>query len=72
MRTVRPEVDLVNFLPRRRIPVLVLNGKYDSVFPVESLQLRFFKLLGVPAADTKRIVYEGGHFLPRPDMVSDR
>jgi serine/threonine protein kinase len=34
-------------------------------------QKPFFRLLGSPAADKKRIVYEGGHFLPRPDMVSE-
>ena len=71
MTPLRPEVDPVNFLPRIRIPVLMLSGKYDSVFPVESSQLPFFNLLGTPAADKKRIVYEGGHFLPRPDMVSE-
>ena len=71
MEPVRPEEDPVNFLPRIRIPVLTLSGKYDSVFPVESSQLPFFKLLGTPAADKKRIVYEGGHFLPRPDMVAE-
>ena len=71
MTPVRPEVDPVNFLPRIRIPVLMLSGKYDSVFPVESSQLPFMNLLGTPAADKKRIAYEGGHFLPRPEMVSE-
>ncbi len=71
MEAVRPEADPVNFLPRIRIPVLTLSGKYDSVFPVESSQLPFFKLLGTPATDKKRVVYEGGHFLPRPDVVSE-
>jgi hypothetical protein len=69
--SIRPEVDPVNFLPRIRIPVLMLSGKYDSVFPMESSQLPFFNLLGTPAADKKRVVYEGGHFLPRPEQVSE-
>jgi pimeloyl-ACP methyl ester carboxylesterase len=67
----RPEVDPVNFLPRVRIPVLMLSGKYDSVFPFELSQMPFFRLLGSPPADKKQIVYEGGHFLPRPSMVSE-
>ena len=67
----RPEADPVNFLPHIKIPVLILSGKYDSVFPVESSQLPFYNLLGSPAGDKKRIVYEGGHFLPRPQMVSE-
>jgi pimeloyl-ACP methyl ester carboxylesterase len=68
---VRPEIDQVNFLPHIRIPVLTLSGKYDSVFPVESSQLPFFNLIGTPAAEKKRIVYEGGHFLPRPQLVAE-
>jgi eukaryotic-like serine/threonine-protein kinase len=67
----RPEVDPVNFLPRIHVPVLMLSGKYDSVFPYEVSQKPFFELLGTPVADKKRIVYEGGHFLPRPQMVSE-
>lgn len=69
--SIRPEVDPVNFLPRVSVPVLMLSGKYDSVFPVELSQKPFFTLLGSPAADKKRIVYEDGHFLPRPQMVSE-
>jgi pimeloyl-ACP methyl ester carboxylesterase len=67
----RPEIDPVNFLPRVHVPVLMLNGKYDSTFPYETSQLPFFRMLGSPAADKKQIVYEGGHFLPRPNMVSE-
>jgi dienelactone hydrolase len=67
----RPEVDPVNFLPRIHVPVLMLSGKYDSVFPYEVAQKPFFELLGSPAAEKKRIVFEGGHFLPRPAMVSE-
>ena len=68
---VRPEVDPVNFLPHIRVPVLMLNGKYDSIFPVESSQRSFFDLLGTATGDKKRIEYAGGHFLPRPDMVAE-
>jgi len=71
MANTRPEVDPVNFLPRIRVPVLMLSGKYDSVFPYELSQKPFFRLLGSPAADKKLIVFEGGHFLPRPNMVSE-
>ena len=71
MDALRPEVDAVNFLPRIHVPVLMVSGKYDSVFPYEQSQLPFFRLLGSPAADKKHIVYEGGHFLPRPKMVSE-
>ena len=67
----RPEEDAVNFLPRIHMPVLMLSGKYDSVFPYELSQLPFLHLLGTPAADKRHVVFEGGHFLPRPQMVKE-
>jgi dienelactone hydrolase/predicted Ser/Thr protein kinase len=56
-----PEVDPVNFAPRVGIPVLMLNGRYDELFPVESSQLPLFRLLGTPARDRKHVIYEAGH-----------
>jgi len=43
-----PEVDAVHFLPRNKIPVLMLNGKYDHYCPYETSQLPMFQLLGTP------------------------
>jgi eukaryotic-like serine/threonine-protein kinase len=60
---IRPEEDPVNFLPRIQMPVL--SGRYDSVFPYESSQLPFLKLLGSPAGAKQQVLFEGGHFLPR-------
>ena len=68
---VRPEEDPVNFLPRIRIPVLMLSGRYDSVFPYESSQVPFLRLLGSPPGAKKQVLFEGGHFLPRPMWVSE-
>ena len=48
MSPQRAEEDAVNFLPRVTIPVLMLSGKYDSVFPYELSQKPFFWLLGTP------------------------
>ncbi len=71
MADLRQEEDPVNFLPRIRIPVLMLSGKYDSVFPYELSQKPFFALLGTPAVDKRHVVYEGGHFLPRTELVAE-
>jgi dienelactone hydrolase len=60
-----PEVDPFNFVSRVTIPTLMLSGKYDLGFPVESSQMPLFKGLGTPAADKRRIEFEIGHqFLP--------
>ena len=58
----RPEEDPVNFLPRIRIPVLMLSGKYDSGFPLELSQKPFFRLLGSPADDEAARARGGGPF----------
>ncbi len=67
----RPEVEPINFLPRIHVPVLMLSGKYDSVFPYELSQRPFYNLLGSLPAQKKQIVFEGGHFLPRPQLVQE-
>src|SRR5262249_48963944 len=56
-----PEADLVIFLPRIRIPVLMLNGRYDTTFPVETSQVPLFRLLGTPEKDKRHVILEGSH-----------
>ena len=63
--------DPVHFLPRIRIPVLMLSGRFDSVFPYETSQKPFLKLLGTPPDKKKQVMFDGGHFLPRPMMVAE-
>jgi dienelactone hydrolase len=58
-----PEADIFNFVPRIRIPVLMLNGRYDTTFPVEFSQLPMFRLLGTPAKDKRHVILEGSHAL---------
>ena len=69
---VHPMADAVNYAPRIHVPVLMINGRYDSVFPYELSQVRLFELLGSPAADKKHVVYDAGHFTyPRNSMAKD-
>jgi dienelactone hydrolase len=71
MERGRPEVDPVNYLPRIKSPVLMLNGKYDFFFPTETAQKPFYEFLGTPAADKRWIVYEGGHDVPRTELIKE-
>ena len=66
-----PETDVLNFLPRVKIPVLMLNGKNDTFFPLETSQKPMFKLLGTDEKDKKFIVYEGGHLVPRSELIKE-
>jgi dienelactone hydrolase len=56
-----PEADAVNFAPRVKIPVLMLNGRYDATFPLDASQIPLFRLLGTPEKDKKHVIYEAGH-----------
>jgi eukaryotic-like serine/threonine-protein kinase len=56
-----PEVDPFNFAPRVRIPILMLNGDQDFIFPLQTSQRPLFQGLGTPSADKKHVLYPGGH-----------
>jgi dienelactone hydrolase len=66
-----PEVDPFNFVSRVRIPVIMLNGRYDHYFPVETAQEPMFTLLGTPGKDKRWIVYDGGHLVPPDQLVKE-
>ena len=66
-----PEVDSVNFLPRIKTPVLMLNGKYDFFFPYGTSQLPFYMLLGTPKEHKELFAYDGGHSIPRTSLVKE-
>jgi pimeloyl-ACP methyl ester carboxylesterase len=42
----RPQFEVRQYLPRIKIPVLMLNGEYDTVYPPEESQKPMFRLLG--------------------------
>lgn len=56
-----PASDPANFAPRVKVPVLMINGKDDSVFPYETAQLPLFNLLGTPPDKKKHVLFPGGH-----------
>ena len=66
-----PEADQINFIPRVYQPVLMLNGKYDMFFPEETSQIPMFELLGTPAKDKKRIIYDTGHLVPQTELIKE-
>lgn len=71
MNKALPEVDQINFLPRVYQPILMLNGKHDMFFPVETSQKPMFDFLGTPKQDKKIVLYEAGHLVPRTEFVKE-
>jgi DNA-binding winged helix-turn-helix (wHTH) protein/formylglycine-generating enzyme required for sulfatase activity/cephalosporin-C deacetylase-like acetyl esterase len=56
-----PEIDEINFAPRIRIPVLMLNGRYDLFYLAETDQITLFRLLGTPQKDKRYVLFDIGH-----------
>ena len=66
-----PEGDQINFAPRVKAPALLLNGRYDFIFPTAMSQEPMFRLLGTAPADKRRVVYDSGHDIPRLNMIKE-
>ena len=58
-----PAVDPLNFAPHVKVPVLMINGEHDFIFPVETSQKPMLEFLGTPEEDKANILYPGGHGL---------
>jgi hypothetical protein len=54
--------DPINFVSRITTPVLMINGKSDFVFPLETSQRPLFDLLGSAPEDKRKIEYDGDHY----------
>jgi dienelactone hydrolase len=71
MQPTSPEVDPWNFLPRVRQPTIMLNGRYDFFFPLETSQVPMFEALGAPAEHKRHVVADGGHDVPRDLLIRE-
>lgn len=66
-----PEADPLNFAPHITAPTLMLQGRDDFIFPLETVGKPLFNLLGAPP-DRKRLgIHDGGHVPPLNDLIRD-
>jgi dienelactone hydrolase len=67
-----PDVYSLNHLPRATLPVLMVNGEYDRIFPQDTRQEPLLARLGTPLEDKRYRVYEAGHWpLPRAEWIPE-
>jgi eukaryotic-like serine/threonine-protein kinase len=66
-----PEVDEVNFAPRVKVPTLLVDGRYDHFFPLETSQNVMFRFLGTPEKDKRHAILDGGHVPPYEQTVKE-
>jgi eukaryotic-like serine/threonine-protein kinase len=60
----RPEIDQLNYVSRVTQPVLMLNGRFDAIEPVEMAQRPMFEALGTAKDRKKWVIYDDDHGLP--------
>ncbi len=68
---LRPEIDPFNYVPRIKAPILMLNGKYDTIFPYEVSVKPMFDLLGTPEKDKFLKLYETDHGVPTAEVIKE-
>jgi formylglycine-generating enzyme required for sulfatase activity/cephalosporin-C deacetylase-like acetyl esterase len=66
-----PEADPLNYVSRVKIPVLMLNGEFDFIFPLETNVRHMFDLLGTPEEHKVLKIYETDHYLPRNEVIKE-
>jgi len=66
-----PGFDQADFATRMKIPVLMVNGRYDYTFPLETAQDPLFSMFGTPPADKSHVVLDTPHDVTeqRPQLV---
>jgi len=66
-----PEINVLNYAPRVRIPTLVLTGRYDFESPFETVQRSVFALFGSPPEHKRHVVFETGHAVPIEEVARE-
>jgi len=66
-----PEADAINYVSRVKIPVLMLNGRYDYNLPLETSVIPMYDLLGTPDEHKVLKIYETDHFVPKNEMIKE-
>ena len=56
-----PEIDDFNYTSRVKAPVLMINGRYDFVFPFESSANQMFLRLGTLREQKRLVLTDSGH-----------
>ena len=66
-----PEVNPLHFCPRSKMPVLMINGRFDFDAPVETSLEPMFRLLGAHEKDKRLALFDSGHIPPMNDIIRE-
>ena len=68
LRQTQQVVEPLNYAPRIRVPVLMLSGQYDHIYPLAQSR-PLFELLGTD--EKEQFIAPGGHFVPHDDLIRE-
>ena len=73
LRATRRPAEADPIISRRTspAPTLMLNGRDDFIFPLESVAKPLFTLLGAPHDRKRLAIHEGGHLPPLNELIRD-
>jgi len=60
---ILPESNPINFAPQIRLPIIMMNGIYDEIFPFEPNVKVAFRLFGTPEKEKYLKSYPSSHYL---------
>ena len=66
-----PEVNELNYLPRVTVPLLMMNGRYDSLTSYEGAALPMFEMVATPAEHKVIKAYPTDHIPPKVEYVAE-
>jgi dipeptidyl aminopeptidase/acylaminoacyl peptidase len=66
-----PEANPINYVPRIKMPFLMLVGRYDSILDHESMAKPMFDMIGTPDEHKLLKIYETDHIPPKSEYVTE-
>ncbi len=64
-----PETIPINFAPRSKVPVLMINGRSDFSAPLETMIEPMFAFQGAPEEHKRLVILDGGHIPESPNLL---
>ncbi|MFC2142652.1 protein kinase [Acidobacteriota bacterium] len=67
----RAEANEINYITRVKVPTLMLNGRYDSLFPLEAAIIPMYDMLGTPDEHKALKLYDTDHIPPKNEFIKE-
>lgn len=66
-----PEANPLNYVPRIKMPFLMLVGRYDTLLDHESMAKPMFEMIGTPEEHKLLKIYETDHIPPKSEYIAE-